>query len=96
MSGTQALLIGSGAVVGLGVFLLLRAAVVVEQPRLVDALVRLDGRAVRAPVGPVPGAGDRWARAAGRAGTWAAARLPGAGRPGQALASASCGSMAAR
>lgn len=85
MSGTQALLISSGAVVGLGAFLLLRASVVVEQPRLADALVRLDGRAVRAPVGPVPGAGDRWARAAGRAGTWTAARLPGAGRPGQAL-----------
>lgn len=88
MSGTQALLIGSGAVVGLGVFLLLRAAVVVEQPRLADMLVRLDGRAVRTTVGPVPGAGDRWARTAGRAGTWAAARLPGAGRraPRQALA----------
>ena len=40
MSGAQALLIGSGAVVGLGVFLLLRAAVVVEQPRLADELVR--------------------------------------------------------
>ena len=88
MSGSQALLIGSGAVVGLGVFLLLRAVLVVEQPRLADALVRLDGRAVPALVGSVPEASDRWARAAGRAGTWAAARLPAAGRraPGQALA----------
>ncbi|MCF6506553.1 type II secretion protein F [Blastococcus sp. MG754426] len=87
MSGTQALLIGSGAIVGLGVFLLLRAAFVVEQPQLADALVRLDGRAVPTLVGPVPAASDRWARAAGRAGTWAADRLPATGRraPSQAL-----------
>ena len=37
MSGVQALLIGSGALTGLGAFLLLRAALVVDQPHLVDA-----------------------------------------------------------
>jgi hypothetical protein len=88
VSGTQVLLVGSGALVGLGAFLLLRTVLVVEQPRLADALARLDGRVASVPVGPVPEAGDRWARAAGRAGTWAAARIPAAGRrvPGQALA----------
>jgi hypothetical protein len=88
VSGTQALLIGSGALVGLGAFLLLRAVLVVEQPRLADALARLDGRAAPVPVGPMPEGGDRWARATGRAGAWAAARLPAAGRraPSQALA----------
>ena len=88
MSGTQALLIGSGALVGFGAFLLLRAVLVVEQPRLADALARLDGRAAPVPVGPMPERGDRWARAAGRAGVWAAARLPAAGlrAPSQAVA----------
>jgi hypothetical protein len=64
VSGTQALLIGSGALVGFGAFLLLRAVLVVEQPRLADALARLDGRAAPIPVGPMPEGGDRWARAA--------------------------------
>lgn len=88
MSGPHALLIAFGAVVGLGAFLLVRAALVVEQPRLTDALARLDGRAAPVPVGPMTPGGDRWARASGRAGTWAAARLPaGALRaPSQALA----------
>ncbi len=98
MSGTQALLVGSGALLGLGAFLLLRAVLVVEQPRLADALARLDGRAapvpvgaavgVRAGVGSSPGAGDRWARVTGRAGCWLTARLPAAGRraPSPALA----------
>ena len=88
MSGVQAMLIGSGALVGLGLFLLLRVLLVVEQPRLADALARLDGRPAAAPTAPVPVAGDRWARAAGRAGTWAAARLPAAGlrAPSQPLA----------
>ncbi|TFV88099.1 type II secretion protein F [Blastococcus sp. CT_GayMR20] len=87
MSGTQGLLIGSGAVVGLGVFLLLRAVLVVEQPRLADALAHLDSQAASARVGPMPAAGDRWARAAGAVGTWLATRLPAAGRvaPSQAL-----------
>ena len=88
MSGAQALLIGSGALVGLGAFLLLRAVLVVEQPRLADALARLDGRAAAVPVGSMPQASDRWARATGRAGDWAAARLLAAGvrAPSQALA----------
>jgi len=88
VSGTQALLIGAGALVGFGAFLLLRAVLVVEQPRLADALARLDGRAAPKPVGPMPEGGDRWARATGHAGAWAAARLPVAGRwaPSQALA----------
>ncbi|MGY1684925.1 type II secretion system F family protein [Geodermatophilus sp. SYSU D00867] len=88
MSGLQAALIGAGALVGLGLFVLLRAVLVVEQPRLADALARLDGRPAPVPAGAGPAAGDRWARAAGRAGTWAAARLPAAGRraPAQALA----------
>ena len=45
MSAAQVLLIGCGAAVGLGLFLLLRTALVIEQPRLSDALARLDGRA---------------------------------------------------
>ena len=87
MSGSQALLVAFGGVVGLGAFLLVRAALVVEQPRLADALARLDGRAAPGPVGPMTAGGDRWARASGRAGTWVAARLPsGALRaPSQAL-----------
>ncbi|MGY1828997.1 type II secretion system F family protein [Geodermatophilus sp. SYSU D01180] len=86
MSGGQAALIGAGALVGFGVFLLLRAVLVVEQPRLADALARLDGRPAAVPAVPGPPAGDRWARAAGRAGTWAAARLPtGRRAPAQAL-----------
>jgi hypothetical protein len=80
VSGAQALLIGAGAVVGLGVFLLLRAALVVEQPQLADALARLDGASSAVRVGSVSEASDRWARAAGRAGTWVGARLPAAGR----------------
>jgi len=85
VSGSQALLIGCGGLVGLGLFLLLRGVLVVEQPRLADALARLDSRAAPALVGPTPRAGDRWARVAG---AWVAARLPAAGRraPGQALA----------
>ncbi|SNS68752.1 Type II secretion system (T2SS), protein F [Geodermatophilus pulveris] len=88
MSGTQALLIGSGAVVGLGVFLLLRAALVAEQPQLADALARLNGASSAVRVASVSEASDRWARAAGRAGIWVGARLPVAGRraPSQALA----------
>jgi Type II secretion system (T2SS), protein F len=88
VSGPQVWLIGSGAVVGLGVFLLVRAVLVVEQPRLADALARFDGRSAPVSVGSMPPTSDRWARAAGRAGTWAAARLPaGALRgPSQALA----------
>ena len=76
MSGTQTLLIGCGAAVGLGMFLLVRAVLVVEQPRLSDALARLDGAPVAGPYRPGFDIGDPWARAAGRAGTWAAARLP--------------------
>ncbi|RBY81543.1 type II secretion system F family protein [Blastococcus sp. TF02A-26] len=76
MSGSQALLITFGAIVGLGAFLLVRAALVVEQPRLADALARLDGRSAPVAVGSMTGGGDRWARATGRAGTWAASRLP--------------------
>ncbi|MGX5655511.1 type II secretion system F family protein [Geodermatophilus nigrescens] len=87
MSSLQAALVGAGALVGLGVFLLLRAVLVVEQPQLADALARLDGRPAAAPIPSLPGAGDRWGRAAGRAGTWAAARLPAGPRaPAQALA----------
>lgn len=76
MSGSQALLITFGAIVGLGAFLLVHAALVVEQPRLADALARLDGRSAPVAVGSMTGGGDRWARATGRAGTWAASRLP--------------------
>ena len=88
MSGPQALLIAFGAIGGLGASLLVRAALVVEQPRLADALARLDGREAPVPVGPMTAGGDRWARASGRAGTWVAARLPaGALRaPSQAIA----------
>ncbi|WP_246063791.1 type II secretion system F family protein [Blastococcus colisei] len=75
----QLALIGFGAVLGLGVFLLARAVLVVEQPRLADALARLDGRVTPVPTGPV--AGDPWARVAGRAGAWAGARLMTAGVP---------------
>jgi hypothetical protein len=88
VSGTQVLLIGSGALAGLGSFLLVRAVLVVEQPRLADALGRLDGRVGAVPAGPIPEARDQWARAAGRAGTWVGARMLAAGSraPGQALA----------
>ena len=88
MSGPQATLIGSGALIGLGVFLLLRAVLVVEQPRLTDALARLDGRSPATSALSPPRTADRWERAAGRAGTWAAARLPAVGprAPAQALA----------
>ncbi|ADB73450.1 type II secretion system F family protein [Geodermatophilus obscurus] len=87
MSGVQALLIGFGALTGLGAFLLLRAALVVDQPHLADALARLDGRAT-VPVAPSAQTGDQWARAAGRAGTWAASQLPASAlrAPAQALA----------
>lgn len=91
MSALQALLIGCGAVVGLGAFLLLRAALVVEQPQLADALARLDGRVTAAPVGPAPGAGNRWAGAAGAAGAWAAARLPASALPAPSRALALIG-----
>jgi Type II secretion system (T2SS), protein F len=88
VSGPQALLIGSGALTGFGVFLLLRAALVVEQPQLADALARLDGRSATPPIRQGVGAADRWARAAGRAGPWLAARFSSAGLrvPAQALA----------
>ena len=81
MSGSQVGLIGSGsgAVAGLGLFLLLRVLRVVEQPRLADALVRLDGRAAAVPARQPPEPADRWARIAGRAGRWAGARLSTAG-----------------
>ncbi len=75
----QLTLIGFGAVLGLGTFLLARAVLVVEQPKLADALARLDGRVSPVPAGPV--AGDPWARVAGRAGTWAGARLMNLGVP---------------
>jgi len=67
---------------------MLRTTLVTEQPRLSDALARLDGRALMGSVRPVEEEGDRWARAAGRAGGWAAARLPRIGlqAPGPALA----------
>lgn len=80
MSGTQTMLIGSGALIGLGLFVLLRAVLVVEQPRLADALARLD-RPAGTPPGPAIVVDDRWARAAGRAGEWTAARLTAAGLP---------------
>lgn len=88
MSAAQVLLIGCGAAVGLGLFLLLRTALVTEQPRLPDALARLDGRAPIGSVRPVGEAGDRWAQAAGRTGAWAATRLQTTGlqAPGSALA----------
>lgn len=86
MSGTQALLIGAGAVVGLGVFLLVRSLLVVEQPQLADALARLAARPPITARGPVPAANDRWAQALGRASRMGA-RLPAVGGrvPGQAL-----------
>jgi hypothetical protein len=86
LSAEHALLIGSGAVVGLGLFVLLRAALVTEQPQLSDALARLDGRRVTAPVGPVPD-GHQWTRATRPVGAWAAARISAVGLrvPGQAL-----------
>jgi hypothetical protein len=88
VSGTHMMLIGSGAVVGLGLFLLARAALVVEQPRLSDALARLHGPTGAAPPRPASAMADPWARAAGRAGTWISARLTAAGlrMPAQALA----------
>ncbi len=80
MSGAQLTLIGSGALIGLGVFLLVRALLVVEQPQLAAALARLDGS------GPplLPGAGDGsggdgWARGVGRPGAWVVARLAATG-----------------
>jgi hypothetical protein len=86
VSGAQIGLIGSGALAGLGLFLLVRALLVVEQPRLADALARLDGRAQLHV--STPETQDRWARIAGRGGAWLGARLPGMGvrAPGQALA----------
>lgn len=88
MSTAQALLIGCGAAVGLGLFLLLRTALVTEQPRLPEALARLDGRVLNGSVRPVGETGDRWAQAAGRTGAWAATRLPTIGlqAPGSTLA----------
>ena len=88
MSGTQGLLIGAGALVGLGLFVLLRAALVVEQPNLSDALGRLSETVAAAPATPVTEAADPWARAARRAGPWLAIRLPAAALrvPAQTLA----------
>ncbi|WP_029429675.1 type II secretion system F family protein [Blastococcus sp. URHD0036] len=88
MSSTQALLIGAGAVVGLGVFLLVRSILVVEQPQLADALARLATRPSGPHRVPAPAAKDRWARALGRAGSRMGARLPAVGGrvPGQTLA----------
>lgn len=80
MNGAQIGLIGSGAVLGLGLFLLIRAVLVTEQPQLADALARLDGRTGAAPAAPAA-SGDRWARAGGRAGAWATARAVTAGLP---------------
>jgi hypothetical protein len=79
MNGAQLAMVGFGAVLGLGVFLLVRAVLVIEQPQLADALARLDGRAGPVPAGPVTSGG--WARVAGRAGTWAGARLMNVGLP---------------
>lgn len=82
MSGAQLALIGSGAAVGLGVFLLIRALLVVEQPQLADALARLDSirpAPVAGPAGGAGGNGDGWSRAAGRPGTWVVARLAATG-----------------
>ncbi|SFE94826.1 type II secretion system F family protein [Blastococcus tunisiensis] len=75
----QLALVGFGAVLGLGVFLLARAVLVIEQPRLADALARLEGRVAPSPAGPV--AGDSWTRVTGRAGAWAGARLMNVGVP---------------
>jgi hypothetical protein len=79
MNGAQLAMVGFGAVLGLGVFLLARAVLVIEQPQLADALARLDGRGGPVPGGPVASGG--WARVAGRAGTWAGARLMNVGVP---------------
>ena len=79
MSGGQLALIGSGAVFGLGVFLLARVLLVTEQPKLADALARLDGRVGREPTGPV--ANDGWPRVTGRVGNWVGARLMNVGVP---------------
>lgn len=79
MNGMHLALVGFGAVLGLGVFLLARAVLVIEQPRLADALARLDGRVAPSPAGSV--AGDSWTRMTGRAGAWAGARLMNAGVP---------------
>ncbi len=77
MSGAQLALIGSGAAVGLGVFLLVRALLVTEQPQLAAALARLDGtQTLPAPTAADAGpAEDGWSRAAGRPGAWVVARL---------------------
>lgn len=89
MTGAQLALIGSGAAIGLGVFLLVRALLVVEQPQLAAALARLDGSQL--PVTPATtgdgAGGDSWARAAGRPGAWLVARLAATGVriPTQAL-----------
>lgn len=80
MSGAQLTLIGSGALIGLGVFLLVRALLVVEQPQLAAALARLDGSGP--PLVPAAGdgsGGDGWAHAAGRPGAWVVARLAATG-----------------
>jgi hypothetical protein len=84
VSAGQAALIGCGAVAGLGLFLLVRALVVVEQPHLADALARLTGPVAALPTGVLPASAGRGARA----GAWLAGRLPaGARRSGwQALA----------
>ena len=79
MNVAQLGLVGSGAVAGLGLFLLLRALVVVEQPRLADALARLDGRAAAALTGLTVDSPVGWARITGRAAGWAGARLSAAG-----------------
>lgn len=78
MNGAQLLLVGSGAAVGLGVFLLLRAVLVTEQPQLADALAHLHQRRPAA-AGPAPATQDRWARVAGRTGVRASARMANAG-----------------
>ena len=77
MNGAQMLLVGSGALVGLGRFLLARAVLVTEQPQLADALARLGGRPPA--TSRAQAAEDRWTRAAGGAGSWAGARLTAAG-----------------
>jgi hypothetical protein len=79
MSAAQLALIGFGALLGLGLFLLVRAVLVVEQPRLADALARLDGSV--APLSDGRAAGGGGVRVAGHARVWAAARLAGAGVP---------------
>jgi hypothetical protein len=83
VSAGQVGLVGCGAVVGLGLFLLLRALLVVEQPHLVDALTRLTTPVAVPPAGGFPASAGRGPRA----GAWLAGRLPaGARRSGtQAL-----------